>query len=145
MKPIDQTVFTVPGGNCFSACIASILELPLEAVPYFMGDFKEDPGAWWGRFLDWLRPRGFWAINFACPLGSDWIPMGVHILNGGSPRGDFDHSVVAFGEKIIHDPHPSRAGLVRREKQEATILVPYEPAQLRSSPPISETKGGERA
>lgn len=42
MKPIDQTTFGVPGGNCFSACVASLLELSIDDVPYFMGDCDED-------------------------------------------------------------------------------------------------------
>lgn len=30
MKPVDQTIFGKPGGNCLAACIATILELPLD-------------------------------------------------------------------------------------------------------------------
>lgn len=42
MKPVDQTTFGFPGGNCFSACIASLLEMPLDDVPYFMhGDWYD--------------------------------------------------------------------------------------------------------
>ncbi len=133
MRPVDQTVFTVPGGNCFSACVASVLEMPLDAVPYFMGDFKEEPDAWWGRFTGWLEPLGFWPINFACPPDGDWHPKGFYILSAGSPRGEWDHSVVARGREIVHDPHPSRAGLVRRDKQQATILVPLDPWAATSS------------
>lgn len=128
MKPVDQTVFTVPGGNCFSACVASILEIGLEDVPYFMGDFEEaDRGAWFERFANWLAPRGLWPINFR--LG-DWHPPddAIYILSAGSPRGEWDHAVVARGNKVVlHDPHPSRAGLVRLKNAEATLLVPYAP------------------
>jgi hypothetical protein len=130
MKPVDQTVFTVPGGNCFSACIATLLEIPLERVPYFMGDFQERPDAWWDRFLAWLLPHGLYAINIACPPDGEWHPLGEYILNAGSPRGDWDHSVVAVGRKIVHDPHPSRAGLVRLERQQATIILPLSLACL---------------
>jgi hypothetical protein len=137
MKPVDQTVFTVPGGNCFSACVATLLAIPLDDVPYFMGSFEEEDGVWWQRFLAWLKPRGLWAINFKCPPDGDWYPVGEYILSAGSPRGDFDHSVVALGRDIIHDPHPSRDGLVRREKQEATILVPI---ALDGYTPPAETK-----
>jgi hypothetical protein len=35
MKSVDQTTFG-PNGNCFSACVASLLELPIDAVPFFM-------------------------------------------------------------------------------------------------------------
>ena len=36
MKPVDQTLFGEGRGNCLPACIASVLELPLEAVPHFV-------------------------------------------------------------------------------------------------------------
>ena len=35
MKPVDQTTFGSPHGNCFQAGVASALELPLEEVPHF--------------------------------------------------------------------------------------------------------------
>ena len=124
MKKIDQTVFTVPGGNCFSACVAMLLGLELADVPYFMGDF-DDGDLWWDRFREWLRPRGFWPLNLRCPPGG-WTPEGAYVLSGGSPRGDFDHSVVAVAGSIFHDPHPSRDGLVRSEGWQATLLIPFE-------------------
>lgn len=30
VKPVDQTLFGRPSGNCLPACVASILELPIE-------------------------------------------------------------------------------------------------------------------
>lgn len=124
MKPVDQTVFTVPGGNCFSACVASLLELPLEDVPYFMGDEPPDqPSAWFEQLSDWLRPRGWWAIPI--PIGNGWKPEGLCILSGKSPRGDFDHCVVAHGLEVVHDPHPSRAGL--ESHKDVVVLVPIDP------------------
>ncbi len=132
MKLVDQTVFTVPGGNCFSACVATILGLELADVPYFMGDFEEsDKAAWLERFRHWLAPHGYWPINFRM---MDWSPPpeAVYILSAGSPRGDWDHSVVAAGDRVVlHDPHPSRSGLVRLEKAEATLLVPFRAVSAR--------------
>ena len=124
MKPVDQTTFGAPGGNCFSACVASLLEIPISEVPYFMGDEK-DWGVkdWFQDFLAWLRPRGWWAIPI--PLRNGWKPEGLCILSGKSPRGDFDHSVVARGLEMIHDPHPSRAGL--DSHKDVVVLVPIEP------------------
>lgn len=124
MKPVDQTVFGWPGGNCFSACVASILELPIEEVPYFMGD-PEEPHDAWGRRLDaWLRPRGLYALHFENdPTAADAYPIsGLYILGGRSPRGDFAHAVVACGKRIVHDPHPSRAGIGAIDG--FTLLVP---------------------
>lgn len=36
MKPVNQTQFKPPDGDCLSACIASILELPLNKVPNYI-------------------------------------------------------------------------------------------------------------
>lgn len=128
MKPVDQTVFTVPGGNCFSACVASLLEIPIDAVPYFMGDKPPgEPEDWFGRLLDWLRPRGYWAIPL--PVGNGWKPEGLCILSGKSPRGDYDHCVIARGLDVVHDPHPSRAGI--QTMVDVVVLVPLEPGPAR--------------
>ncbi len=124
MKPIDQTVFTVPGGNCFSACVASLLEIPLSDVPYFMGDGPPDDSFdWFAPFLEWLRARGWWAIPL--PVGNGWKPEGLCILSGKSPRGNHDHCVVARGLDIVHDPHPSRDGLM--SAVDVVVLVPIDP------------------
>ncbi len=135
MKPVDQTAFGFPGGNCFSACVASLLEIPLEEVPYFMGDsLEDDGGAWWERFAEWLRPHGFWPLCFKASRDG-WTPAGLHILSGKSPRELANpkalHSVVARGSEIEHDPHPSRAGLVSRD--DFVILVPIDPRSDRRS------------
>jgi hypothetical protein len=121
MRPVDQTTFGVPGGNCFSACIASILELAIEDVPYFMGDFQEPDQAYADRFEAWLLPRGFYPMYFNYSKHASSLVRGYHLLGGRSPRGP--HAVVARAGVMIHDPHPSRVGLTVIE--DFTILVPY--------------------
>lgn len=149
MKPVDQTVFTVPGGNCFSACVASMLELPLDEVPYFMGTWDEPEGAWWHRFTAWLGARGWSAVMFA--IGSGYpAPGQLCILGGRSPRDLLTaeerraagvelpdgetllHVVVgrgtADGVEVVHDPHPSRLGLL--DQRDACLLVPLDPMMV---------------
>lgn len=131
MKPVDQTTFGLPGGNCFSACVASILELAIDHVPYFMGDAD-----WWDGFSDWIRPLGFYPVMV--PLHtSSWRPCGWHILSGRSPRASDEdvgkeqylHSVVAQADRIVHDPHPSRDGILTHE--DTIFLVPINPVTQR--------------
>jgi hypothetical protein len=117
MKAVDQTTFGYPDGNCWSACVASLLHLPIEEVPWFLG--HED---WYGAFTQWLRPHGFYPVTV--PWSEGWCPEGYYILGGQSPR--HNHAVIARGRDIVHDPHPSRAGLVTRE--DCTLLVPFCPA-----------------
>jgi hypothetical protein len=114
MTPVDQTTFGHPGGNCFSACVASLLDLSISDVPYFMGSDDDPKGAWAERLDNWLRPRGLYALHFeGDPTIEDYPTMpGYYILNVKSPRGD--HAVVARGKQMVHDPHPARDAIVTK-------------------------------
>ena len=130
MKPVDQTTFGHPGGNCFSACVASLLEVALEEAPYFMADPDD---RWYGRFESWLEQRGMYPLMFPLPEGTGgWVPSGFHILSGHSPRKPDDpgalHSVVGYHGRILHDPHPSRGGLL--SWNDTIILVPVDPSKV---------------
>ena len=108
MIPIDQTKFghtQKDAGDCFSACIASILELSLEDVPVFCGIC----GDWWGAYIDWLEKRGLTSQCYE--YNEDYPPRMLHTATGKSPRGKWNHCVVWFNGKMVHDPHPSREGL----------------------------------
>jgi len=133
MTPVDQTTFGHPGGNCYSACIASLLGLPISEVPYFMAD---PPPAWHERLDAFLAPFGFYALHFvitdrAVYDRDNLWPKGYYILTGKSPRGD--HAVVARGPDVAHDPHPSRAGLT--EIDGFNLLIP-----LFDAPPVESTR-----
>ena len=117
MQAIDQTTFGEGLGNCFSACVASILELPIDDVPFFGAD-----ELWWTRFSEWLEARNLYAVCLKHRAGR--APVGYHILSGKSPRGEFMHSVVAKGEDIVHDPHPSRANI--QDRVDCIIIVPID-------------------
>jgi hypothetical protein len=102
MQSIDQTTYGPTHGNCISACIASILEIPIETVPFFIDEH------WWPRFTWWLAARGLAAteISASCP------PPGFSIAFGPSTRlAGRGHACVAFDGVVVHDPHPSREGL----------------------------------
>jgi hypothetical protein len=114
--PVDQDRFGPRVGNCFSACVASILDLNLVDVPYFMG---AEEGKWPELFFAWLSERGLqpdyyghpdWCVAESAP--SRDIPKGYSIMSGWSPRhANTLHSVVARDGVMVHDPNPSRAGL----------------------------------
>jgi hypothetical protein len=116
MKPVPQTVFGWPGGNCFSACVASVLELPIDDVPNFM--LSRD--SWFEAACQWLNARGFTALyvhHDAVKCGyvdpRPLIKAGHYFIVGGlSPRGNHLHCVVEHRGKVVHDPHPSRDGLI---------------------------------
>ena len=97
-------------GDCFRACLATILGMPIKAVPHFaLLDFAPDVFVAMTCAQAWLEAKGF-EMWMGLEDGENPLPM--CIVNGISPRG-IRHAVVgstATGE-IIHDPHPSRAGL----------------------------------
>ncbi len=138
MRRVDQTTFGSPGGNCFSACVASMFELSIDDVPYFMGD-ESDGDEWCHRFEKWLCPRGLYPVLLGIdpdPPKDDhknaWRPQGLYILSGKSPRDTGEnkddpllHSVLARGHRLIHDPHPSRDYLV--DERDVCLLIALEP------------------
>lgn len=121
MKPVDQTLFGGKEGNCYAACLASLLELSIDDVP----NFCAHPGNWLGRAEEWTRKNhGLTMLGFR-PKGEGafyCIPAVYHIMAGKSPRG-LDHAVVAFQGQMVHDPHPSRDGLVSAREYEFLFPV----------------------
>ena len=100
---------TGPRGNCMSACVASLLELPIDAVP----DFLREPGDtsifdWSTRLDEFLRPYGLYALHFSGSSGV--FPGCLHIITGWSPRGR-PHACVGQGRRVVFDPHPDQTGL----------------------------------
>jgi len=125
MKPVDMIVRHDPPasiGDCFRCCIASILELPAEAVPHFMADDwgKTKDFTWFQRLNQWLKARGltYLELNVAPDQHSaGWFqnvePAGFatyHVLSGSSRRAE--HSVVARNGVMMHDPAPQKDGLI---------------------------------
>ncbi len=126
MVPVDQTTFVpelagIDTGNCLQAAVASLLELPLETVPHFAA-IPGDDGEWWWALVEFARGHGFAIAQCDEPIGGV-----LGIMTGKSPRGDFQHVVLARGAEIVHDPHPSRAGVTTGNQW--WYLVPEDPIE----------------
>jgi hypothetical protein len=113
MKPVDQEFLHNAAnnvqGDCFRAVMASILELPIASVPHFAALYR-DIHEFWNQAYDWLEAQGYeYTFTTERPEGA----LDYHTLGGPSPRnnGTF-HLVVALNGIMVHDPHPSRAGIV---------------------------------
>jgi hypothetical protein len=141
MRPAFQTVLG-PKGNCFAACIASLLEVSTGEVPDLVDGLPEpgegdDARDWWlalfSRLNDWLRPRGlcYFEVTTQTPIaetylwrtiapGMLWIAVGEGLE--GSP-----HAVVMDGYELLHDPHPFGGGL--KACFGIGLLVPLDPAR----------------
>ena len=101
-------------GDCWRACIATILGLPAEDVPHFEKLATQVGVEVSGTALTaaWLEDRGMTLAQVTDALL--WTGDGfLCIASGTSPRDpDVRHCVVHDGVDVVHDPHPSRDGLV---------------------------------
>lgn len=101
MRAVDQTTYGIDDGNCFPATVASILEMPLDAVPQTFGPSRD--------FMRWLSGRGLSATVYRA---SEFVPHGYAIAAGPSMRfAGRLHACVAYDGEVVHDPHFSREGL----------------------------------
>lgn len=107
---VDQTTFFDPdnpgSGNCTEAAVASLLGLKLEEVPNFRSDGFE-AHKFWRAFKRFFRSRGYFIWMQAPDIS---IPV-LHLASGPSSRG-CSHMVIMRDGSMVHDPHPSRAGIL---------------------------------
>lgn len=94
---------TDEGGDCFAACLASILEVPIDGFPNFLA--SDYDGHWWHRWNLWLYENYraellFWETDWPDPTTSlAWWVAGVTV-------GDTPHSVVFYRDEFRWDPAP---------------------------------------
>lgn len=109
-KPLEEQ------GNCFQACVASILEIPLEDA-FDCIPFEEYPKSklfekqvWYLEFNKWLAGFGLASIFL------EWEPttpkittfLGYHIaeFKRTPPKDGMNHAVVIYNGEVVHDPNP---------------------------------------
>jgi hypothetical protein len=116
MKPVNQTIHTL-NGNCFQACVASVLELPLEKVPHFWENPTEDlmslqgglTQEQWDNPLIFARDNGYLARWIDPVIHADFVKQLIqadfyYVAIGPSPGGPWGHCVVMHKGKPVHDP-----------------------------------------
>jgi hypothetical protein len=125
MIPIKQKYLHIPDkqhGDCWRACIASILECDIDTFPYHNGDIS-----WADEYDEMLR--------ILKSMGHEYISnpvsnikegqlnvrdtKGYVIAIGKSPRGVY-HAVV-WKNGLAHDPHPDGTGLIEITRFECLI------------------------
>jgi len=114
-----------PRGDCFAACLASVLERPLEEVPHFV-ELEEQVGYYFVDLANgWLRKQGypFQILYHNWRVGEDpiryyvlrkrqWEKVGIHLpgywLMGVESKNfpGSHHVVVAREDRIVWDPSP---------------------------------------
>jgi hypothetical protein len=115
MTPVNQTKLYAPdaihNGNCFAACLATLLDLPLWMVPPFDDMFGRSD--WSARVDEWLTRMCALVRVRTDGHVLDRLPE-FYMASGLSPRG-VRHSVIYSNGALVHDPHPSRAGIASVE------------------------------
>ena len=106
-------------GNCAQACIASILGLPIHAVPHF-AENAASAAEFWDGIEEFVNIHGYDLMM----LSPNSRPDGLYLASGMSLRGVY-HMVVMRGGSVFHDPHPSKTGLV--DIEHVHLLVPFDP------------------
>lgn len=115
MTPVRQTIIapadgdSMPG-NCLQAAVASLLDLPLDEVPHFVGDDWASGGErhWWTEWRHWCGDRGL-TVRSEEPRPGEY-----YLASGPSPRDPENrgHVVVYRDGELVHDPHPDGTGVV---------------------------------
>lgn len=122
MQTIFATEENPKQGDCFRACVASILELPIEDVP----DFCASPRDWEERLHGWLSERGLATVEVNVGAGQVVYPVTegtICIVSGTTDRhptrlhavvgrvtwddgkaGGMARPFLAF--EFLHDPFP---------------------------------------
>lgn len=125
-------------GDCLVCCIASVTEVPYDEIPHF----AEYGPAWWERWRMWARERLGLDVATLVPVEGrieqfvDGDPAEMTIIAcGPSPRrrdgdGRTRHAVVVDGHlALLHDPHPSRAGLPSVDELYLFVPIREQPAR----------------
>ena len=132
---VTQTTFGFPMGNCFEACIATLLRVPIDAVPDPRRGKSNREAA---RVIKTRLPAiNRWLMDtYTLTMVRDQGPhppvVGLRdddpplfwIAAGRSNRG-LMHAVIYGNEEIAWDPHPSRDGILRVKGW--TLLAPIGP------------------
>lgn len=138
MTPADQQFLASPQrrdghgddgtpGDCFRACVASLLDLPIEDVPHFVQHVS-----WWNETRRFVRATvPGWDIGYFWPEDFPHVETVAHGIGSGvSPRmGAFKHAVIVDTERweVEHDPHPSRLGIVGDLDGAFLLVRAYDP------------------
>ena len=123
MKPVKQLICNNENGDCFRACVASILERPVESVPNFVRKNQTDEELW-KLHNSWAANENFrYVLIFLEKNRWDVLDNIFCIASGKSPRGEHYHAVV-WHNGIIHDPHPSNDFLAE-DPAYFILLVPF--------------------
>lgn len=116
MKPVDQEFAHDPEngliGDCWRACLASLLERPISCVPHFLAMYPDDEERH-TAIQAFLMEHGYFHIEITrFDFAAHGNSAGYHMIYGPSPRfPNIQHAVIGKDGVPVFDPHPSRTML----------------------------------
>ena len=125
IKPVIQTKLQKEpplgvNGNCFAACVATLLCIPIEEVPPFE-EYMEDR-TWVRMATRFLASHGYvWGTMDDPEPGEYYVALGYTV------RSDTVlHAVIYKDGEMVHDPHPDKSGILAPLHLEFFEKLPHE-------------------
>lgn len=133
-------------GDCFQACLASILEIPYDQAFSCVKGYDKpkreellEKQPWYIDFNKWLERFGLASIylEWKPTIPAITILLGYHIAEvKSSTLGNEDtHAVVIHNGDLVHDPNPN-SKVTGDDLLGVYLLVPLDVAKLRKPLPI---------
>jgi hypothetical protein len=99
MKPQRQRVFSSVMGDCFAACMASLLELPIEVMP------NDHSPHYWLVWRTFLKQFGL-ELSYSSAKGPIWAdhPWIASVKSKNYPDGTTHAIIMDEGGKVLFDP-----------------------------------------
>lgn len=121
MKPVLQTKFK-EDGNCLCACLASLLEIPIESIP------NPKHNDWQDEMNRWLiENHGLYIMSAALNPDSNYLPSAFvnnYTIGVGESCNNLLHAVICRDKRIVHDPLPN-SGLTYDKINSFDLLVKF--------------------
>ncbi len=148
MIPVFQRIVCEARGDCLSACLATLLDLPLDQVPAFVADAhdRKRPHEVWDDVQAWLGARGWSLLQLAPNCVRDWRHLRNQYAMVSMPSQRFKgqrHAVIgqwvpspkypeAFELAIVHDPNQHNPPYdLDVQPLGISFLIPKNPAALK--------------
>ena len=136
MFKVDQTLFGGQNspleeqGNCFQACVATILQMPLEEAYSCVGTQGKEGEDWLSDFNDWLEQYGLSCIfvfNEPNPIKmTELRGMSIAEFTSATLNDGTRHVVVMLNHfEVFHDPNPNASEL--GELKGVYLFMPLKP------------------
>jgi hypothetical protein len=104
-----KTVYQDQKTNCFSACLASILELDIKHIPNFYDENNGNPDLMYENINQWLDKHDYYRIHFPKmslkEIQQNFKHTGYGIvLMGLKDHPNIAHAIVSYNGLLLHNP-----------------------------------------